>query len=126
MNYMPDVESMDRLSGGPLGPAHHVVIAGNVKSAGKIEYLYLLVVYEAATEKPVYIVASEANAMRDALGGGSHFLGVFDGNGHANLGDSDDWGDVDRFADKALALAAAHLGLRPVDDDDEPPRAAIT
>ena len=121
MNYLPAVDSMDRLDGMPLGPGHHAVLCGNIKSAGAIQYLCLLVVYDRATEKPIYIVASEANAMRDALGGGSHYLGVFDGNGHANLGDSDDWADPEKFAARALAIAARHLGLTRVTPTDDGP-----
>lgn len=120
MLYMPAVESMDRLDGGLLGPDHVAILTGNIKSAGQIQYLYLLTVFERATEQPIYIVASEVNGMRDAFGGGSHFLGVFDGRGHLNLGDSDDWADVGLFMKKALALAAARVGLKPPDEGDAP------
>jgi hypothetical protein len=120
MNYMPAVESMNRLDGGPLGENHVAIFFDQVKSAGQIQYAYLLVVYDRVTEKPVYIVASEVNTMRDGLGGGSHFLGVFPGDGHLNLGDSDDWADADKFLHRAIGLAATHLGLKPADPDDTP------
>jgi hypothetical protein len=118
MNYMPAVESMDRLDGGPLGPAHVAIFFGNIRSVGQIQYRYLLAVYDRATQHPVYIVASEVNSMHASHGGGSHFLCVFDGTRHLNFGDDDAWADADTFLRKALALAAAHVGLTPRDDGD--------
>ena len=113
MEYMPTVESMDRIDGGPLGDAHVGILFGNIKAAGRIQYAYLFVVYANAERQPVFIVSSEVNSTHKTLGGGTHFLGVFDGQGHLNLGDSDDWGDLDKFVPKALAVVEEHRGLRP-------------
>jgi hypothetical protein len=78
--------------------------------AGRIEYAFILVVYENATQKPCYFVASEVNSMAKTFGGGSHFLEVFPGDGHVNMGDSDEWGDAKKFMAKALAIVAEHFG----------------
>lgn len=114
MNYMPLVESMDQLDGGPLGESHVGILFGNIKAAGRVEYAYLFVVYHRDDKQPVFIVSSEVNAMRVRGGGGpSHFLCVFDGAAHLNLGASDDWADLDKFFPKALAVVEERLGLKP-------------
>ena len=113
MHYMPQVESMDRIDGGPLGDAHVGLLFGNIKAAGRVQYAYLFVVYNKDDRQPVFIVSSEVNSMHKRHGGGTHFLGVFNGDGHLNLGDSDGWGDLEKFFHKALAVVEKHLGLRP-------------
>jgi hypothetical protein len=80
------------------------VLLGNIVSAGMVKYLYILVVYERDGE-PCLFVASEVNEEREAFGGGSHFLGVFPGDGHLNLGDSDEWANRERFVERALGIA---------------------
>jgi hypothetical protein len=109
--YMPVVESMNRISGAPLGDKHTVLLFDKIKSSGLVEYAFLLGVFENDEQKPVYFVASEVNTMAAAFGGGSHFLGVFDGSGHANLGSSDDWGDPRKFFPEAMRLASERFGV---------------
>jgi hypothetical protein len=94
----------------PLGKNHTVLLFDNIKSAGMVQYAFLLAVYDNAKGQPVYFVASEVNEMA-ASGGGSHFLGVFNGSGHLNLGSSDDWGDPRKFFPEALRLAARQFGV---------------
>ena len=106
MNYMPRVESMNRVAGAPLGEKHTVILFDQIKSAGSVEYTFLVAVFDNVNQQPVYLVASEVNSMANTLGGGSHFLGVFDGNGHANRGSSDDWGDPKKFFPEAIRIAA--------------------
>jgi hypothetical protein len=111
VKYMPLVESMNRVSGAPMGEKHTALLFDNIKSAGSVQYAFLLAVFDNEKQKPVYFVASEINSMAAAFGGGSHFLGVFDGSGHANFGSSDDWGDPSKFFPEAIRLAAAHIGV---------------
>jgi hypothetical protein len=85
------------------------VLLGDVVAAGRVEYLYILAVYDPDGE-PCLFVASEVNAMHATFGGGSHFLGVFPGEGHFNMGDSDEWADRERFTERALAIARERLG----------------
>lgn len=107
--YMPLVASMNRVSTAPIGPNHTVALFDSIKSAGAVEYAYLLVVSDDTTQSPVYCVASEVNGMGASFGVGSHFLGVFTPTGHINLGASDDWGDPHKFFPKALELASAEF-----------------
>jgi hypothetical protein len=118
VEYMPLVESMNRVGGAPLGDKHSALLFDNIKSAGSVQYAFLLCVFDDAKEEPVYVVASEVNEMAAALGGGSHYLGVFDGSGHANLGSSDDWGDPCKFFPEAIRLAAERFGI-PMEDGHE-------
>jgi hypothetical protein len=85
------------------------LFGSGLSSLGSIEYTYLLGVFDTKTEQPVYFVASEISSTAKAFGGGSHFLGVFDGEGHSNLGSSDDWADSESFFAKATALVEARF-----------------
>jgi hypothetical protein len=108
---MPAVESMNRVGGAPLGEKHTALLFDNIKSAGSVQYAFLLAILDNDTQEPVYFVASEVNTTAAAFGGGSHYLGVFDGSGHANLGSSDDWGDPRKFFPEAIRLAAQRFGV---------------
>jgi hypothetical protein len=111
MKYAPAIESLNRICDAPLGPDHTVLLFDQIKGSGQVEYALLLGVFNNQSEQPVYFVASELNSMREQLGGGSHFLGVFDDEGHANLGSSDDWGDPKNFFPEAVRIAKKHFGI---------------
>ena len=82
-----------------------------------MKYAYLVIVFETASKQPVLFVASEINSAVKEFGGGSHFLGVFDDHGHANMGSSDDWGDPRKFFPKAMQIAKDRfLGKSPSAD----------
>ncbi len=115
MKYMPMVKSMDEIEAGAVGDSHFGILYGNIQSAGRMQYEYLFVVYRKDDGKPVLIVSSEKSMM--PFPGGSHVLGFFDGNGHANLGFSDDWSDLEKFFPKALELVEKELGLRSSEED---------
>ncbi len=108
MSYTPYIESADPV-GRYLVAGHQAVLLDNIVSAGSVEYLYLLVVYDAQGES-CFFVASEVNSLCAESGGGSHFLGVFPGEGHANHGSSNDWADRDKFLARALALVQEEFG----------------
>ncbi len=115
MNYVPSVESMNRVAGAPLGAKHTIILFDQIKSAGSVQYTFLVAVFDNASQQPVFFVASEVNSMAETLGGGSHYLGVFDGNGHANRGASDDWGDPKKFFPKAVRIAEEVFGVDQAD-----------
>lgn len=113
--YAPRIESASRLGEVPLGPDHKAVALGEIESSGAVKYAFILAVFEIATGEPVFFVASEENGMAKAFGGGSHFLGVFDGQGHANRGALDDWGDPAKFFPEAVRIARERFGVAPDD-----------
>ena len=102
MNYVPQIKSANPKNHFELGP-YSAVLLGDIESLGSVEYKFIMVVYD-ENQKPCYFVASEVNDMADKFGGGSHFLGLFDGNGHANRGTSNDWADEAKFTDEALRI----------------------
>lgn len=94
-----------------------------------VAYEYIIVVFEKTAEEPFFLVTSERNdAQANAelfreLGlepemlaserGGTHFLCVFSGGVHQNLGDSNEWAEIDRFEAAALNILTKELGQRP-------------
>lgn len=107
MNYIPAIKSATPVAEFEIA-GHTAVLFDDIVSAGSIQYLYILAVYT-PNDEPCLFIASEVNRMQQRLGGASHFLGLFPGDGHLNLGDSDEWADRDLFAKKALAIAEEHL-----------------
>ncbi len=115
MLYMPQVKSWNMVGSAPLGPSHTLKMFDTIRAAGSIQYAYLVGVFDNASDEPVYFVASEVNSMAAVMGGGSHCLGLFDGDGHANMGFSDDWGNPRNFFPQALKIAADKFDV-PMDD----------
>ncbi len=109
MSYAPLIASAQPVRGYELGE-YRAVLLGDVESAGMVRYAHILAVYD-PTGEPCLYVAAEVNGLAASLGGGSHFLGVFPGDAHLNLGASDEWADRERFARKALEVAKQHLGI---------------
>ncbi|HYG35220.1 MAG TPA: hypothetical protein VEC99_10570 [Clostridia bacterium] len=103
MKHAPLIKSAAPKQRFQLG-RHIAVLLGDIQPMGFVEYLYILVVFDADTKQPCYYVASEVNSMAKQFGGGSHFLGLFDGEGHANCGSSDDWADEAKFTAEALRI----------------------
>lgn len=92
---------------------HSVVLYRDIVAAGTVKYLYLMMVFAGAVEAmeaAVYCVASEVNTMAEELGGGSHFLGVFEGGSHINYGSSNHWAQEASFTTRALELVTAKFG----------------
>ena len=110
MAYTPRIASAEPQARYEVA-GREAVLLGNIVSAGMVQYLYLLVVYE-SDGQPCLFDASELNADREAFGGGSHFLGVFTGDGHLNMGDSDEWANQERFVERALAIARERLAAK--------------
>lgn len=107
MNYIPAIKSATPVAEFEVA-GHTAVLFDEIVSAGSIQYLYILAVYT-PNDEPCLFIASEVNGMQQRFGGASHFLGLFPGDGHLNLGDSDEWADRDHFAEKALAIAEEQL-----------------
>ena len=106
----PSIESAEVLCRYRLGP-YGASLFGDIESSGSVHYLYVLALIEVAQEEVSLYVTSEVNELAQELGGGSHFLCVFNNEGHHNLGNSDDWADLERFATKALSLAGEMLDV---------------
>lgn len=79
----------------------------DIKSAGAIQYHYLLVVF-ALDAKPILFVGSEWNAAVPFYKE-EPVLGVFTTNLHHNLGNAANWRDPHLFALRAIEVARKEL-----------------
>lgn len=114
MPYLPQIRGGRPLMARKLGE-YRLLLLGDLESPGTVQYLYVLAAFRGEEQVPCLCVASEKNMLhgKGLPGSGSHFLGVFPGRGHLNLGASDDWADLRKFAGRALEVCREHLGLPP-------------
>jgi hypothetical protein len=105
MNYIPVVKAVRRVAGGRLGEKHTVILFDEVESGGGIQYKFVVGVFSNEDHEPVFFVASETNSLQKLFGGPSHFMGVFDGDGHGNMGADEAWADADKFFPAAVQVA---------------------
>ena len=97
-----------------------VTECSRVRNELSIQYNHVLWLFvidpsdDLTPDRPVLAVTAEVNALADEFPSGSHFLGLFDGSGHINLGASDQWADLETFATRALDVAADHLKVEEV------------
>src|SRR5688572_4904388 len=116
--YLPAISDAKHVSSYMFGREIMVMFFTDCTSAGTIQYAHVAFTYRIDPDKPmpqtpppvILAVASEINQMAQ-LGGGSHFLGVFPGSGHMNMGASNDWADLEKFTQKALDVIADQLQL---------------
>lgn len=96
------------------GPCSCVLVT-DCQAASRVQYAHVLYVYAGGdflTGRPCLAVASEVNRVATAGSAGSHFLGLFPGEPmHVNLGASDEWADLVKFAARALEIVAGHFSL---------------
>jgi len=110
MDYMPQISNARTAKRIPLSTMKHTaLLLDNIESAGSVKYLYILAIFDHATEEPCLFIASEENLYDSESRSGSHFLGLFPGNGHRNLGCSDDWADIEKFEKRSVELAEEYL-----------------
>jgi hypothetical protein len=102
MQYAPLLESSNPIKEYKVGD-YKVTLYDNIISRGPVKYLYMMVALDENEEILAYVM-SEVNPMAKRFGGGSHFLGVFNENGHINEGGSDDWADEEKFTARALEI----------------------
>ena len=115
--YAPSLDGAEEAQWYTLAATHDAVLCTHPapeRQAGNVKYRYTLAVYPRGAAEAVLYVAAEVNGLASRPGGGgSHFLGVFPGDGHVNMGASDDWADRDKFEARALEVACTRLGLEP-------------
>jgi len=114
--YMPAIIDARHVRSYQVGP-YLTMLFTDCKSAGQIQYRHVLFVYAPPDPRQprhvqlqrIMAVAAERNAMLDKIPDTpkkGHFLGVFPGEGHMNMGMSEDWDDLEKFAQKALEIVA--------------------
>jgi hypothetical protein len=90
---------------------YRAVLLTNIVAAGTLKYEYVLLVSAPDSDTPVLAVSSERSRLPKKLRSGSHVLGVFPGDGHINMGASDQWADLAAFERHSLEVASHHLNL---------------
>jgi hypothetical protein len=80
-----------------------VVLFDDIVAEGSVKYRFIMAVLD-ENLRPCFLVTSEVNPLAKRFGGGSHYLGIFDGDSHGNRGSSDDWADEARFMTEALRI----------------------
>ena len=110
MPYFPAIRRANWHKRYQLG-GYRIDVITDCESVGHIQYAHVALVFQGSQKQPCYAVASEVNAMAATLGGGSHFLGVFPGEGHVNMGNSNEWADLDHFTAKALEMIAKQFKI---------------
>lgn len=90
MNYVPWTEGGVVVAERELG-GYRAVLLTELESPGGIKYAHVLLVTAAGSDAQVLAVASERMA---TPGPGTHVLGLFPGDGHVNLGASDEWANL--------------------------------
>jgi hypothetical protein len=130
--YLPDLKTMRIAKNFLLGDCFCMLCTDCVSNQA-VQYRHVLFVVRPPSREPNFAVAAEVNEMAeegrallrqmreqgaseeqlaaDAELVGSHYLGVFPGDGHRNLGASDDWADLDKFAVRALQIVAQEFGI---------------
>jgi hypothetical protein len=97
--------------------SHCAVLLTDCTSPSPVRYAHVMVVNRGifVFGQQCFAVASEINKNASPDGERSHFLGVFpgllDGAMHENLGASNEWSDLDKFEQRALALIAERFEL---------------
>jgi len=110
MDWTPVIGKSRTVKYIPLSTGKHTaLILDEIESLGLVQYLYILVVFDDSIKQPCLFISSELNKTAEEPGEGSHFLGVFSGDEHHNLGASDDWADIVNFEREAVKLAFEYL-----------------
>ena len=108
MQLMPRVKAAKPYATFNFG-SHTATLFGDIESIGRVQYAWLLVVYDGTSKQPVLIVSSEVNSMASVHGGGSHFLCIFDDAGRGIIEGSDDFADEELFTARALGVVYQKL-----------------
>ncbi|MEO1267696.1 MAG: hypothetical protein AAFX99_06335 [Myxococcota bacterium] len=112
IGYVPLIRSSRTVQAWSLGP-HQAKLLTDIQALGHIEYTHALLVYD-TNNALLYVVAAEVNSMASMLGGGSHFLGVFDEEGHTTHGSDNAWANLESFRDHALTMASDRFQAQPI------------
>lgn len=102
MDYFPSIKSANVRREFPAGK-YKAVLYDNIESTSSVRYLYVIAMFGEGGQA-LFFVTSEVNTAAKRFGGGSHFLCVFDGERHSNLGGSDEWADAEKFTMEALKI----------------------
>ncbi len=91
--------------------SYQAVVLGEIESGDERRYQYILALVREAEAQPSFYVTAEKNPRKVAQEQGAFRLRVITEGINEEIGSSDNWGDLEAFAQEALTLAAEALGL---------------
>ena len=106
--YLPPIESADVMHSHDDGTIR-IECYANLKSAGAIEYRYMVGVYPSGSMKPLILVTSETSAFLELSDPGNFALGVFLPEGHRTLAVAPEYGHWNVFLQKAVEIIESLL-----------------
>ena len=107
--YLPPIESADLLHTLDDG-VQRIELYHNLKSAGAIEYRYMIGVYPSGTSmRPRLLVTCERSAGLELEYPGQFALGVFTPQGHHTLAIGKEYGQWNIFLDKSAEVISTWL-----------------
>jgi len=108
--YIPTIISANSKKTLKFG-SYEAIIFGDIISSGRIQYEYVLFLYEQGNPLPIYFVSAEKNLMAVETGSAPYFLCSFDKNGHQNFGLNASLNDLEYFTKKALEVVTSKYNL---------------
>lgn len=106
--YLPPIESADVFHCHDDG-TRRIEFYNNLKSAGAIEYRYMVGVYPSGSMRPLLLVTCEGSAGLALSNPGEFALGVFSPSGHRTLDVAAEYGQAAYFLDKAATIVESVL-----------------
>lgn len=106
--YLPPIDSADVVHRHDDG-TWRIDCYTNLKSAGAIEYRYMIGVYPSGSMRPLLLVTCETSAALELSNPGEFALGVFLPEGHQTLDVASDYRDWMYFLGKAIPIVDAFL-----------------
>jgi len=108
--YLPTLKNARPVYHYQIG-SYIAVVVTDCESVGMISYTHVLFLLEPRKQEPIFAVAAELNSFTASISTERLFLGVFNGQGHLNLGMSEDWADLDKFTARALKIVTDHFKI---------------
>ncbi|NHJ33509.1 MAG: tetratricopeptide repeat protein [Asgard group archaeon] len=112
--YVPAIISANSKKTLKFG-SYEAIIFGDIISSGRIQYEYVLFLYEQGNQIPIYFVSAEKNLMAAETGSAAYFLCAFDTDGHKNFGLNATLNDLEYFTKKALEVVIGKYDLSSED-----------
>ncbi len=111
--YLPNIVNARHVDTYMVGPLL-VTVFTDCEARGYVQYAHVLFVHVLDPQapfmlpEPMFAVAAEISQFSNS---DAHFLGVFPGHGHLNLGSSPDWADLSKFTRRALQVVGEHFNI---------------
>jgi len=104
--YIPKIVSATSKKTLKFG-SYEAIVVGDIITSGRIQYEFVLFLYEQGKQEPILFVSAEKNSLATETDTAGYFLCVFDEHGHVNFGLYASLNDLEYFTKKALEIIAS-------------------